>query len=198
MYLSCSIFVYKIMKKENRNEYRSIHIKQCVLECVFVVGYLEQFARNRRGKEKTEVLTARLPQSLYSDFKVHCDELGLSISEAVYLLVEHEMNGLESAYSEVATTAEKPNEYKKNDDVVVANTNVVKKVTKRSTSNTKRFTTKQWQVDDRLPCPICDKWELAKNYSRHAKSHEMTTKDIFTKEEYKDKINVMIEERKSM
>ncbi|MCO0598508.1 amidase family protein [Peribacillus butanolivorans] len=45
--------------------------------------YLEQFARNRRRREKTEVLTPRIPEGLYGDFKGYCDELGLSISEAV-------------------------------------------------------------------------------------------------------------------
>ena len=44
--------------------------------------YLEKFARNRRRREKTEVLTARIPESLYGDFKGYCDELNLSISEA--------------------------------------------------------------------------------------------------------------------
>ena len=52
--------------------------------------YLEQFARNRRRREKTEVLTARIPEGLYGDFKGYCDELNLSISEAVCLLVERE------------------------------------------------------------------------------------------------------------
>lgn len=37
--------------------------------------YLKQFARNNKKKEKTEVLTARLPKSLYADFKRYCDDL---------------------------------------------------------------------------------------------------------------------------
>lgn len=92
------------------------------------MGYLEQFARNQRRKEQTEVLTARLPRSLYNDFKTRCDELGLSISEAVYLLVEREMKGLDSVSDEPATTIE----YKMNDDVVATNTNVIKKNTRRA------------------------------------------------------------------
>jgi antitoxin component of RelBE/YafQ-DinJ toxin-antitoxin module len=169
------------------------------------LGYLEQFARNRRSREKSEVLTARLPKSLYSEFKTYCDELGLSISEAVCLLVEREMAGTIGAANEVATTKE----YIKKDDVVEANTetntkvvekrkDVVKQNTRRINSDTKRFTTKQWKIDDRLPCPICGKWEIAKNYSRHAKTHEMTTQEIFTSEEYKDKINAMVEEKTRM
>jgi len=56
------------------------------------MGYLEQFAQNRRRKENTTVLTARLQESVYDDFKTYCDELGLyslSISEAVCLIVKH-------------------------------------------------------------------------------------------------------------
>jgi hypothetical protein len=55
--------------------------------------YLEQFVRNRRRREKTEVLTARIPESLYGDFKGYCDELNLSIGEAICLLIEREMTG---------------------------------------------------------------------------------------------------------
>ena len=62
-------------------------------------GILRTVLRNRRRKEKTEVLTARLPKSLYSEFKLHCDELGLSISEAVICL-EREMKGIESISDE--------------------------------------------------------------------------------------------------
>lgn len=169
------------------------------------MGYLEQFARNRRSKEKSEVLTARLPTSLYSDFKTYCDELGLSISEAVCLLVEREMAGVEPAAGEVATTKE----YIKNDDVVEVNTeintevverkkDVVKQNTRRINSNTNRFTTTQWKINGQLPCPICSEWKDAGNFARHAKnSHEMTTEQIFTNEKYQDKINAMIEEKRS-
>src|SRR3954469_13914753 len=111
------------------------------------MGYLEQFSRNRRRKKKTEVLTARLPKNLNSEFKLHCDELGLSISEAVYLLVEREMKGIERDSDELATTTE----YKVNHEVVEGNTHVYKMNddivgvnTRKTKSNTRRFTTKQW------------------------------------------------------
>jgi hypothetical protein len=173
------------------------------------VGYLEQFARNRRSKEKSEVLTARLPQSLHSDFKKYCDELGLSISEAVCLLVEREMTGVQGASGEVSTTKE----YINNDDVVEVNTetdinvvekkrNVVQKNTKENTrksnSNTGRFMKKDYEVLGELPCPVCDQWASSSNFARHANRHNMTTEQILTSEEYKDKIQSMIEERKRM
>ena len=164
------------------------------------MGYLERFARGHRGKERTEVLTARLPASLYKSFKNYCDDLGLSISEAVYLLIDREMKGIESANSEISTTIE----YKKDDDVVDTNTKVVdeerivvKKNTIRKRLNTSRFTTTQWRVDGELPCPICKEWRNASNFSRHVKEqHNMTTEQIFTNEEFKEKVNTMVEERK--
>jgi hypothetical protein len=156
------------------------------------MAYLEKFARNHRRKEKTEVLTARLPESLYSDFKGYCDELGLSISEAVCLLVEREMSGNESVSEELAIT----DEYKMNDDVVDMNTKVVKTNSRRSGSNSKKFTTTQWQVEGQLPCPYCGLWITVTNFSRHSKQHATTTQDIFTGEKYMEKINAMIQARK--
>ncbi|HDR4595094.1 hypothetical protein VSK70_26660 [Bacillus sp. WOD8 KX774193] len=165
------------------------------------MGYLEQFARNKRRKEKSEVLTARLPHSLYEDFKTYCDELGLSISEAVCLLVEREMTGSDNAFDEVATTKEYIKNTNSSDDEVKTNTksttNVVKKNTKENNSNTKRFTVKQWVVNDKLPCPICGEWKTAGNFLRHAKTHGMTTEQIFTNEGYREKIELMVAELKN-
>ncbi|KAA0756027.1 hypothetical protein DN401_12630 [Bacillus sp. BF2-3] len=165
------------------------------------MGYLEQFARNKRRKEKSEVLTARLPHSLYEDFKTYCDELGLSISEAVCLLVEREMTGSDNAFDEIATTKEYIKNTNSSDDEVKTNTksttNVVKKNTKENNSNTKRFTVKQWVVNDKLPCPICGEWKTAGNFLRHAKTHGMTTEQIFTNEGYREKIELMVAELKN-
>lgn len=165
------------------------------------MGYLEQFARNKRRKEKSEVLTARLPHSLYEDFKTYCDELGLSISEAVCLLVEREMTGSDNAFDEVATTKEYIKNTNSSDDEVKTNTksttNVVKKNTKENNLNTKRFTVKQWVVNDKLPCPICGEWKTAGNFLRHAKTHGMTTEQIFTNEGYREKIELMVAELKN-
>ncbi|MFJ8248019.1 hypothetical protein [Peribacillus asahii] len=72
-------------------------------------------------KRRRYLLTARLPESLYEGFKAYCNELGLSsISEAVCLLVEHELTAENAVSEEIATTKE----YKKSDDVVVVNINV--------------------------------------------------------------------------
>ncbi|MBT2734107.1 hypothetical protein [Bacillus sp. ISL-7] len=165
------------------------------------MGYLEQFAKNSRAKEKTEVLTARIPESLYRDFKDYCDDLGLSISEAVYLLVKREMTGFEKETQDdesVLYTNENnsnDDEYKKNHFVVETTTNVVKPTTKKISTTTERFTTKQWQVNGELPCPKCGEWVSASNFSRHAKQHGSNTYSIFTNETDLIKINEMIKVR---
>jgi antitoxin component of RelBE/YafQ-DinJ toxin-antitoxin module len=165
------------------------------------MAYLKQFARNQRIKENTIVLTARLPESLYGVFKTYCDQLGLSISEAVCLLVEREVTCLQSE-SEIASTFD-TDVYQTNDDVVVANTekseentNVVKTNTSKGKSNTVRFTTNHWKVNEMLPCPICGEWKAASNFSRHAKQHDTTTEEIFTNKKYQEKIEAMIEEKR--
>lgn len=166
------------------------------------MGYLEKYARNKRRKEKSEVLTARLPHSLYEGFKTYCDDLGLSISEAVCLLVEREMAGSDNAFDEVSTTKEYINNTYSSEDEVKTNTkpttSVVRKNTNKNNSNTKRFTVKQWVVNDKLPCPICGEWKTAGNFLRHAKTHGMTTEQIFTNEEYKETIELMVAEFKEV
>ena len=51
---------------------------------------LRQYAKKAQ-KEETTVITARLPQGRYERFKSYCDDLGLSINEAVNLLIEIEL-----------------------------------------------------------------------------------------------------------
>jgi hypothetical protein len=180
----------------------SIHTKSEPKQEGEKMGYLERFAKNGRAKEKTEVLTARIPESLYKDFKDYCDDLGLSISQAVYLLVKREMTGFEKENQDGESLLY-TNEYKLNDDVYKTkhsvvemntnvNTNVVKPTTKATTS---RFSTKQWQINGELPCPICGEWVSSSNFSRHAKQHGSNTYSIFTNETYLIKVNEMIQER---
>lgn len=169
------------------------------------MGYLEQFARNRRSKEKTEVLTARLPAALYSEFKTYCDELGLSISEAVCLLVEHELKVQKSAAnteSNINDYENKQYEYEKNNGVFATNTNVntkaIEKTQAGSSANAKRFTVKQFVFNNELPCPVCNQWVNNSNFARHAKQHGSSTQAIFTNEKYLKQVNEMIEERKAI
>jgi len=159
--------------------------------------YLKQFARNKKQKEKTEVLTARLPHSLYSDFKAHCDELGLSISEAVCLLVEHEITSLKGDSETAIAVETNTDNDESSGDETKANTNVVTNNSKRIESTTQRFTLNQWKINNEVPCPICQEWKAAGNFQRHAKTHKMTTQEIFISDRYKDTINAMIDAKKA-
>ncbi|MCM3790049.1 hypothetical protein M3221_16805 [Domibacillus indicus] len=103
------------------------------------ISRLEQFARNNRRKEPSTVLTARLPDSLYNDFKEYCDDLELSMSEAIYLLIECEITVNPKAAKEPAAYI---NEHTKEEDVVAINTKPVIKHTVKMKRNTKRFTVK--------------------------------------------------------
>jgi antitoxin component of RelBE/YafQ-DinJ toxin-antitoxin module len=151
------------------------------------MGYLENFARKPKGKEKSIVLTARLPESLYDEFKDHCEDLGLSISEAVFLLVEKEMRSQITTYED-----------KKNNDLVVKTTKDDKPKTVRKAAPTTRFTTKPWQVEGDLPCPICGQWVSSSNFSRHSKQHGTNTHAIFTNEDHLKTVDEMIKKRTAL
>ncbi|WP_050183973.1 hypothetical protein [Domibacillus robiginosus] len=158
------------------------------------MSYLEQFARNKRRKEPSTVLTARLPDSLYENFKEHCDELGLSMSEAIYLLVEREITVNQKTGKESAAYISK---HIQSGEEAATNTRPVIKDTIKMQTNTKRFTVKQWEVDRELPCPICNSWSNAGNFSRHAKKHYTNTQAIFTNQEYIKKADEMVRQRKA-
>jgi hypothetical protein len=153
---------------------------------------LQQFAKKRK-KEQTTVITARLPNSKYNLFKKYCDDLGLSINEAINLLIEAELKEVDIIIQNEAdvnqvTIDDVINDSK--DDEEKVNTEVNTK------GNNKRFTTKQYEINEELPCPICSTWWKATNYNRHVQKHVKTRKEIFTNEKYQDKIKAMIEARK--
>jgi antitoxin component of RelBE/YafQ-DinJ toxin-antitoxin module len=172
-------------------------IKDC--ERMKAMGYLERFARNQKRNERTEVLTARLSKPLYDDFKAYCDGLGLTISEAINLLVDHELKGKRSEYERIPKEPDVLAEPTTNDDepntnVVEANTDVVKTKTTKQAKGA-RFTVKPWTVEDELPCPICGTWVSSSNFSRHSKQHGTTTHSVFTNQDYLRIAEDMIEER---
>ncbi|WP_205418498.1 hypothetical protein, partial [Klebsiella pneumoniae] len=57
----------------------------------------------------SKVLPIRLPESIYEQFRQRCEELGLSMSEAGYLLIKEELeDGLYNASTnEVAATTQR-------------------------------------------------------------------------------------------
>jgi antitoxin component of RelBE/YafQ-DinJ toxin-antitoxin module len=61
---------------------------------------LSNHAKKVNNKTNTTV-TARIPAQTYSKFKAFCDSLGLSINEALNLLIENELKNEEQMNKEV-------------------------------------------------------------------------------------------------
>ncbi|MFS0639188.1 hypothetical protein AB1K84_25270 [Mesobacillus foraminis] len=163
------------------------------------MAYLEQFSRKKKQQGESTVLTARLPSKLYDDLKKYTDELGLSISEAVNLLVEREIRewkiGNETNEHKTNTEEAIKTNTDDGDKFVVKQFNTVKKNTSKRQVNTSRFTTKPWQVNGELPCPYCKQWVSASNFSRHAKQHNTKTESVFTDQKYLAIVEEMIQAR---
>jgi antitoxin component of RelBE/YafQ-DinJ toxin-antitoxin module len=148
------------------------------------MGYLKQFARSPLKGSKTETITSRVPEEMYDEFKKYCKKLGLTLSEAVYLLVKKE---LESEKGVQKNTVNVPiEEISKQMD-----TNVVKHVQPKTKTVAPRSLKKQFEIDGKVPCPLCDTWQSSVNFSRHAKSHGLSTEEIF--ENNKEKALAMLE-----
>ena len=152
---------------------------------------LQQFAKKRK-KEQTTVITARLPNSKYNLFKKYCDDLGLSINEAINLLIEAELKEVDIIIQNEADVNQVTI-----DDVINESEYVEEKVnTKVNTKvSEKRFVYEPYMNhENKVACPICEKFYSKSNYVKHAKQqHEMTSEELLTSEIYQDKIKEMID-----
>lgn len=160
------------------------------------MGILESNKRDGKSN-KNVVITSRLTSKEYEKFKEVCDATGYSIAEAVRLLVVSELNPKQRpapTYASPAVT--RPVEPVSTRGV---ETEAIQKVYTPatrpvSTGGFAKFTTERWKVNEFLPCPICNEWHSATNFSRHAKKvHSLSTKDIFTA--HKDEADAMVKER---
>ncbi|MGN2275063.1 hypothetical protein [Priestia megaterium] len=156
------------------------------------MGRLDKYARQSKRKEPSKVLPIRLPQSIYNRFRQRCEDLGLSMSEAGYLLIKEEVeDALYTVYTnEVAVTTEPlqtpiQKEARPTTEVI----------TRKPSLPSTRWTSTPYEVENELPCPLCNQWYSKANFSRHAKHHNSTTREIL--ESYQEIINQMIQRRKS-
>lgn len=140
-----------------------------------MMSILKRYAKDTT-KEPTEVLTTRVPRSIYNQFKRHCEQYGLSLAEATAILIKTELGDSYKApsHEDVSKPIQKE---------LPIQTSSLRTVSpkKQPRSNTGRFVTTEYQVDGELPCPICGEWKSSTNFARHVKTnHKKTTQEIFT------------------
>ncbi|MEK1833410.1 hypothetical protein AAAC51_44420 [Priestia megaterium] len=130
------------------------------------MGKLDKYARQSKSKEQSKVLPIRLPESIYEQFRQRCDELGLSMSEAGYLLIREELE--DSPYTmttnEVTATTERLQK-----SIHRENTPYTRNNTGKPSSFSTRWTSNHYEIENELPCPLCHQWYSKANFSRHAK-----------------------------
>jgi hypothetical protein len=162
----------------------------------------------QRGKKDTLncPVSTRLSKSEYEKFEQLCENTGYKMSEALRMLIVNELNtsGKQNVYDtkrlqyvndtfvdksiqndtngkqSVNESIQNENKSIQDDDgKVIVGDQVFEK--KKTTSGRKgRFSLNRWKVDNRVPCPICEEWVSAANFSRHAKDiHKSNTKAIF-------------------
>ncbi|MFA1513054.1 MULTISPECIES: hypothetical protein [Priestia] len=155
------------------------------------LGKLDKYARQSKAKEPSKVLPIRLPESIYEQFRQRCEELGLSMSEAGYLLIKEELEDVlyNASTNEVAATTQRIQNRMHSE-----NTLYTKENTAKSPFFSTRWTSINYEVENELPCPLCHQWYSKANFSRHAKNHSTTTKELLENNE--DIVYEMINERK--
>jgi antitoxin component of RelBE/YafQ-DinJ toxin-antitoxin module len=120
------------------------------------MSYLEQFKEKPKVNGKTDTRTIRLPHETNLEFEAYCNNLNITVSKAIRLLMEKELEG-----KKIVVTEEQKESYAKS-----------------------RFTLTKWKREDMVPCPICKEWKSASNFSRHAKeTHNLSSEEMFTNEE---------------
>lgn len=152
------------------------------------MGRLDKYARQFKRKEPTKVLPIRIPESIYNQFRERCKDLGLSMSEAGYLLIKEEIESdvYISYTNEIAVTTI---------PIQKENTPTTKVVDQKTSLPSMRWTSASYEIENELPCPLCNQWYSKANFSRHAKNHNFTTREIL--ESHQEIINQMIKYRKS-
>ncbi|MFP8644893.1 hypothetical protein ACLHWY_25430 [Priestia aryabhattai] len=156
------------------------------------MGRLDKYARQSKRKEPSKVLPIRLPESIYDRFRQRCEELGLSMSEAGYLLIKEEVEDvLYNPYTnEVGATIEPLSL-----PIQKEHHSTTKGTLGKPFLSSTRWTSTPYEVENELPCPLCNQWYSKANFSRHAKKHDITTREIL--ESHEEIVNQMIQSRKS-
>lgn len=190
---------YDIINLEYKYEYKNDYKRG--LENM--ASKLQAFAKKRK-KEETTVITARIPNSKYNSFKNYCDKLGLSINEAINILINDELKEASKDNNVMNTEMNNDMDQVTIDDVINSDSAVTipmntKVNTNKNTksSNGSRFTYDGFEINGQVPCPICNEWFEKSNFARHTKTkHDSKPIDVLLNDEYKEQVNSMIESRR--
>lgn len=159
------------------------------------MSLLNHYAKKPEKREKSKTVTVRLPLRLLEDFQTHCKDLNLPVSQAVRVLIEYELTGKKK--NENFKPEEKP--IPKQEEVQILKKEPVKVPRVGKITNSKRFAVKQWIVDKKQACPLCEGWFNAGTFNlRHAKGvHGTTNEKIFSDENKRVIADRMVAERLS-
>ena len=134
---------------------------------------MERFARKREGT-RSKTITARLDPDSYKRFKEHCNSLGLTVSEAVALLVEKEIRGEDRE----PTTKTIHSEHKEI-QLYTSSSSPRPTPPRRRSGGRRRFTYAPYVVKGKAPCPICETWISRGNLARHMDQHDTNTEEAY-------------------
>jgi antitoxin component of RelBE/YafQ-DinJ toxin-antitoxin module len=185
-----------------------IRITKCITRCITKgerkMSLLKKHAAKPKKAEKSEVVTVRLPSVLLNDFQNYCKELNLSVSKAVRLLIKYELirqeqnQNLKEEPKQVLKQEQKKEITPEKIKFPEVNVQEKKAEVKKRVGVGKRFTTKHWEVDNELPCPICKngKWMSQSNIDRHfKKDHGTSRRAIFSDARYIEIADEMFDKR---
>jgi predicted DNA-binding protein len=130
---------------------------------------LEKYRRPKFGM-LTKQYNIKLPDDLAEELERACSELNMTPAEFIRLLIYEEVQELKRMKISKDTL-----EYPRGSGPI--------QKTKPNQKKEKRFTYKPWEVDEKLPCVVCEKWYHSSTFSaRHAKAHGfIDTKSYFVK-----------------
>ena len=143
-----------------------------------------------KGENITGYLGGRVPESLEREFKAYCRNNHLSVAAGLRLLVEAELKSAGIRINEPMEASPKMQAAPPKMEAAAEKMEVKKPDNKPRSVKSGRFSVEPWAhvIDgsSRLPCPLCGKWEIRGNISRHLKNYHggITSEQLYT--EYKE------------
>lgn len=128
---------------------------------------------DRHKKEvskKGKLIGAKVTQEEYDLFNLRCEELGLSVSDALRIFVQSEIKNVEQ---NVKQNSEQNVKQEDKQEVKQEDKQKVKPSVKQG-----RFNLKEYSKGGKTPCPSCNTWVTTGNYSRHCKTHDTTSEQL--------------------